>query len=128
MLFKNALRERVGTISTVCIALAFLMPSVGARCARQTTSALSAGCSLSKLFSPSPDFPTATSSVPMQTPVAELSILEDGTVKKVKLIQSSNQDAWDKAILKTLKTWRFSKAAPGCGLRKTKVSIDIHAQ
>src|SRR5262249_16509144 len=81
---------------------------------------------LSALSSPSPVFPTTTNPSAMQTPIAELSITEDGGVKKVRLLRSSNQQSWDRAILKTLKTWRFSKADPGCGL--TKVSIDIHAQ
>ena len=122
MLSKNAFRERIGTVSTALIVLAL---SVCMQCASQTTP--SAGCSLSTLSNPSPVFPTLTNPAPMQTPVAELSITEDGVVKKVRLLRRSNQQSWDRAILKTLKTWRFS-SAPGCGLRKTKVSIDIHAQ
>jgi len=121
MLSKNAFRERIGTVST---ALTVLALSACMQCAAQTTAA---PCSLSTLSSPSPVFPTLTNPAPMQTPIAELSITEDGAVKEVRLLRSSNQQSWDRAILKTLKTWRFS-SAPGCGLRKTKVSIDIHAQ
>jgi TonB family protein len=123
MVCKNAFRERIGTVSTALIALSLL---VCIQCASQTT-APSAGCSTSTLSSPSPVFPKASNRVPMQSPVAELSIGEDGTVKKARLLRRSNVENWDRVILKTLKTWRFS-SAPGCGLRKTKVSIDIHAQ
>jgi TonB family protein len=128
MLSKNAFRKCIEAISTISAALVFLSLSVNVQCAAQTTAAPSEGCSLSTLSSPSPTFPTATNPAAMQTPIAELSITEDGAVKKVKLLRSSNQKGWDRAILKTLRTWKFSKAAPGCGLRKTKVSIDIHAQ
>lgn len=131
MLSKHATRKWIGAISTilaVSIALALLTLSINVQCAAQTMAAPSGGCPLSTLSSPSPTFPTVTNSVAMQTPIAELSIAEDGAVKKVRLLRSSNQQSWDRAILKTLKTWRFSKADPGCGLRKTRVSIDIHAQ
>jgi TonB family protein len=131
MLSKNASRKWIGTISkksTTSIALAFLTLTINVRCAAQTTAAPSGGCSLSTLSSPSPAFAEGANPAAMQTPIAELSITEDGAVKKVRLLRSSNQQNWDLAILKTLKTWRFSKAAPGCGLRKTKVSIDIHAK
>ncbi|SRR5713226_8520482 len=128
MLSKNASGKWIGTISTISIALAFLTLPINVQSAAQTTAAPSGGCALSTLSSPSPAFPTVTNLAAMQTPIAELSITEDGVVKKVRLLRSSNQQSWDRAILKTLKTWRFSKAAPGCGLRKTKVSIDIHAQ
>jgi TonB family protein len=117
----NAFSERIRTISTAITVLAL------SACINAQTTAPSAGCSLSTLSSPSPVFPTLTSPAPMQTPIAELSITEDGAVSKVRLPRSSNQQSWDRAILKTLKTWRFSHA-PGCGLRKTKVSIDIHAR
>src|SRR5215471_20775064 len=75
---------------------------------------------------PDPEFPPLEEGKPVKldAPIAELLIRENGTVKSARLIRSSNVGAWDQVFLTTMQKWKFSKA-PGCGIRKTTVSIDI---
>jgi len=78
---------------------------------------------------PDPDFPVIKDWKPanLAAPTAELTIGQDGSVKKVRLIRSSNVPDWDHVFLNAVKKWKFSKA-PNCGLRKTTVSVDIDAR
>lgn len=127
MLPKNAFREWIRTVSALSAvwALTFVaLPSL-VHCAPQDGGQHQESCSLSTVSAPAPDFPKADREVPIKTPIVELWVGEDGKVKKARLLRSTNVKSWDRAILKTLKRWEFSPA-PGCGTRKTKVTVDIH--
>lgn len=86
-------------------------------------------CAVSPVFTPDPDFPAIADWKPVavNAPSAELVIRENGRVRDARLVRSSNVSAWDQSFLKTVKTWKFSKA-PNCGPRRTTVSVDIHTR
>jgi TonB family protein len=60
----------------------------------------------------------------LKSPVVNYVVREDGSISTVKLVKSSGLLCWDRAILATVKTWKYPKA-PGCGERKATLSIDI---
>lgn len=124
MLYKNDKRRWIGTFSVALVVTAI---AFNARSASQTTPAASSKCVPLPVFTPEPKFPHLKPGTLVKPgePDLELRVADDGTVEKARLIHSSHIKDWDKEILKTVKTWRFSKA-PGCGCRKTVVSINIH--
>jgi TonB family protein len=124
MLLRNDKRRRIETLllAVVVGAIAF-----DVRSASQTTPTASSKCVPFPAFTPEPKFPSLKAGEPVKlgAPALELQVADDGTVKAARLIRSSYVKDWDREILKTVKTWRFSRA-PGCGSREIKVSIDIH--
>jgi TonB family protein len=86
-------------------------------------------CQASPVSTPDPDFPEIKDWKPVElnAPTAELRIREDGSVKSVRLIRSSNVKEWDQVFVTAVRKWKFSKA-PNCGFRKTTVSVDIHVR
>lgn len=83
-------------------------------------------CQVYAVSTPNPDFPVIKDWKPVEVaaPTAQLTIYQDGNVKSVRLIRSSNVSDWDQVFLNAVKHWTFSKT-PNCGLRKTRVSVDI---
>jgi hypothetical protein len=99
--------------------------ALNALSASQTIPAASNKCVPLPVFTPEPKFHPLKAGTPVGAPALELRVADDGTVGKARLIRTSNVKDWDKEILKTVMTWRFSKA-PGCGCRKTVVAITMH--
>jgi TonB family protein len=85
-----------------------------------------ARCGIELVSNPTPRLPASDNrkAVTLQTPMVRFSIAEDGAVSKAKLVKSSNVRSWDKAILETVKTWKFAEGR-GCGTRRATLSVNI---
>src|SRR5579872_2242407 len=83
-------------------------------------------CSMTPLYQPPPSMEACKnrSLKGLKSPMVNYVIKEDGLISTVKLVKSSGLPCWDRAILATVKTWKYPKA-PGCGERKATLSIDI---
>jgi TonB family protein len=123
MLFANDSKWRLGALAAQVVLLSI---GLNAQNDAHVKSAASDRCTPSRVSTPDPEFPPLEGGKPVKldAPTAELLIRENGTVKSARLIRSSNVGAWDQVFLTTMQKWKFSKA-PGCGIRKTTVSIDI---
>jgi TonB family protein len=57
-------------------------------------------------------------------PVVRVTIREDGSVAKVKLLRSSRVKSWDEEVVSKMRTARYSEAR-GCGERTSEMRIVI---
>src|SRR5258707_9696314 len=69
-------------------------------------------CQVRAVSTPALDFPVIKDWKPvrLESPTAQLIIRDDGSVKNVRLIRSSNVRQWDQVFLNAVKKWQFSKA------------------
>ena len=105
----------------VALATACLAAPVSAQSAPKAA----ISCKLDLEYDPLPKVPPAdTDGTQVQTPVVEFSIGEDGKVVKAKLLRSSNVRIWDRAVLKSVKTWLFVEGK-GCGVRTATIAVEI---
>ena len=110
---------------TVWIAIAICL--IGLRLLRaQAPEKEGSACTMRLIESPKAVYPELREKQTLRSAVVvDLAVNEDGTISHAHLSRSCGIQAYDRAVLKAVKKWRYN-ATTGCGERHTQITVNIH--